>query len=98
MMDINNNNKKKDRKKNVDMKKGGIRWKYDADYYFYDTCTFRSIDWKLINDCLLRNLNIILEGKLICSPDQTNGFCQWTLFGWETYHGCGYKQKINERK
>ena len=39
----------------------------------------------------------ILEGKFICSPDRTNGSCKWSLFGWETYHGCGYKQKINER-
>ncbi|CAF3847174.1 unnamed protein product [Adineta steineri] len=37
------------------------------------------------------------EGKLICSPDQTNESCQWTLFGWNIYHSCGYnKQKINE--
>lgn len=47
---------------------------------------------------LLKEFRIILEGKLICSPSQTNGSCQWSLFGWKTYHGCGYKQKINERK
>jgi hypothetical protein len=45
-----------------------------------------------------RKIRIVLEGKLICSPDRMNGSCHWSLFGWETYHGCGYKQKINERK
>ncbi len=28
---------------------------------------------------------------MICSPDRTNESCQWSLFGWESYHGCGYK-------
>jgi len=43
-------------------------------------------------------LGLFVEGKLICSPDRTNGRCQWTLFRWNKSDGCGYKQKQNERK
>ena len=40
----------------------------------------------------------ILEEQLFCSPDRISESCQWSLFGWDTYHGCGYKQKLNKRE
>ncbi|CAF4784013.1 unnamed protein product, partial [Rotaria sp. Silwood1] len=39
--------------------------------------------------------DVIDKGKLICLPDRTNGSCQWTLFGWNINHGCGYNQKMS---
>ncbi|CAF4150962.1 unnamed protein product, partial [Rotaria sp. Silwood2] len=39
--------------------------------------------------------DVIDKEKLICLPDRTNGSCQWTLFGWNPYYGCGYNQKMS---
>ncbi|CAF3760050.1 unnamed protein product [Rotaria magnacalcarata] len=38
---------------------------------------------------------IIIETNSMCLPDRTNGSCEWKLFGWNPYHGCGYNQQIS---
>ncbi|CAF4975651.1 unnamed protein product, partial [Rotaria socialis] len=31
----------------------------------------------------------------MCLPDRTNGSCEWKLFGWNPYRGCGYNQQMS---
>ncbi|CAF4859577.1 unnamed protein product, partial [Rotaria socialis] len=38
---------------------------------------------------------IIIEANSMCLPDRTNGSCEWKLFGWNPYRGCGYNQQMS---
>ncbi|CAF3804598.1 unnamed protein product, partial [Rotaria magnacalcarata] len=39
--------------------------------------------------------DVIDKTNSMCLPDRTNGSCEWKLFGWNPYHGCGYNQQIS---
>ncbi|CAM2700904.1 unnamed protein product [Rotaria socialis] len=39
--------------------------------------------------------DVIDKANSMCLPDRTNGSCEWKLFGWNPYRGCGYNQQMS---